>query len=545
MSEDRTLLNIKGLTIQATSKRGISTIVDNVDLTVNRGEIVGLIGESGAGKSTLGLASAGFVKPGCKIVGGSIMFAGQNLRELSSREVRDVRGVKIAYVAQSASASFNPAFKLIDQCVETAIQHGTLSAPDARKRAEGLFTEMMLPEPHIIGFRYPHQVSGGQLQRAMTAMAMVCRPDLIIFDEPTTALDVTTQVGVLASIRSIVEHYHTAAIYVTHDLAVVAQMANRIMVMRYGKVVEEAPTRKMLAQPQEDYTKSLWAVKNFRTDERPRPDGAPLLKVENITAKYHSFKALDDVSFDVPEGRTVAIVGESGSGKSTMARVITGLLPRSGGAIRFEGTELSAKLADRRAADLRAIQLIHQNPDTALNPKQRIGDIVGRPLSLYFGLRGKARKDRVLDLLEMLELDGRKLYDRLPHELSGGQKQRVCIARALAASPKLLICDEVTSALDKVVAEGILKTLTRIQKEIGVSYIVITHDIALVEAVADEVVVLKSGRIIEAGSKTEVLSPPFADYTKLLLASTPQMDPDWLTGLLRQRTVAELEKMTG
>lgn len=542
MSQERTLLDIRGLSIQATSRQGITTIVDNVDLTISRGEIVGLIGESGAGKSTLGLASAGFVKPGCKITAGSIMFAGQNLREFDQKQVRNVRGAKIAYVAQSASASFNPAFRLIDQCTETAIQHGTLAPKDARIRAEQLFTEMTLPEPHMIGFRYPHQVSGGQLQRAMTAMAMICRPDLIIFDEPTTALDVTTQVGVLAAIRAIVEHYNTSAIYVTHDLAVVAQMADRIVVMRHGKVVEEAPTRKMLSNPEQDYTKSLWAVKNFKVDERGRPDDAPILKVSNISAHYHAFKVLDDVSFDVPEGRTVAIVGESGSGKSTMARVITGLLPRSNGSIHYSKDLLSPKLADRRPDQLRAIQLIQQNPDTALNPKQRIGDIVGRPLSLNSGLNGAAKRARVLELLEMLELDGKKLYERLPHELSGGQKQRVCIAAALAASPRILICDEVTSALDKVVAEGILKTLTRIQREIGVSYIVITHDIALVEAVADEVVILKSGRVVESGPKTQVLSPPFNNYTKLLLESTPQMDPDWLTELLKRRTIEEIDR---
>lgn len=544
MSERNALLSISGLSIRATTKQGASTIVDNVDLTVNRGEIVGLIGESGAGKSTLGLASAGFVKPGCEIVSGKIVFDGQNLRELGPQQVRSVRGVKIAYVAQSASASFNPSFKLMEQCTETAIQHGVLSMVDAKVRAEGLFTEMMLPDPHIIGMRYPHQVSGGQLQRAMTAMAMICRPSLIIFDEPTTALDVTTQVGVLAAIRAVVEHYQTSAIYVTHDLAVVAQMANRIMVMRHGKVVEEAPTRRMLSAPEKDYTKSLWALKNFSVDERPRPTGSPLLEVVNVSAKYHSFKVIDEVSFSIPTARTVAIVGESGSGKSTMARVITGLLPRSSGALRFAGVDLSAKLADRSSNQLHSIQLIQQNPDTALNPKQRVGDIVGRSLTLNFGLRGDAKRKRVLELLEMLELDGTTFYHRLPHELSGGQKQRVCIAAALAASPKLLICDEITSALDKVVAEGILKTLVRIQKEIGVSYIIITHDIGLVEAIADEVVILKSGRVVDSGQKSKVLSPPLAEYTKLLLDSTPQMDPDWLTNVLKKRLAVELKELT-
>ncbi|MBO9195422.1 ABC transporter ATP-binding protein [Rhizobium sp. 16-449-1b] len=529
------LLTITNLQIEAKSTQGRSVIIDNVNLTLKRGEVLGLIGESGAGKSTLGLAAAGFVKPGCKITGGSVRFDGKELVGMGRTSLESLRGARIAYVAQSASASFNPAFKLAEQCAETAVQHRLMSSREARERVQELFTEMMLPEPGLIGFRYPHQVSGGQLQRAMTAMAMVCRPDLIIFDEPTTALDVTTQVGVLASIRAIVEHYGTAAIYVTHDLAVVSQMAHRIMVMRNGKAVEEAPTREMLANPKQEYTKSLWAVRNFKTEERARPDDAPLMSIRNLDAFYANFKVLDDISFDVPKARTVAIVGESGSGKSTLARVITGLLPLTSGAIKYNGRELPTRTSERSRQDLQAIQMIHQYPDKAINPKQRIGDVIARPLRLYSGLRGPALKRRVFEIMELLELDAKRMYDRFPHELSGGQKQRVCIGRALAASPKLIICDEVTSALDQVVAEGILKTLVNIQKTLGVSFLIITHDIGLVQAIADEVVVLKSGKIIEAGSKTQVLSPPYADYTQLLLSSTPEMDPDWLTNLLDLR----------
>lgn len=533
---DNRLLNISRLRIEATSAQGTSTIINDVSLTLKRGEVLGLIGESGAGKSTLGLAAAGFVKPGCAITGGSITFAGQELVGMDRAALEKLRGVRIAYVAQSASASFNPSFRLGVQCAETAIQHRLMSAAEADGRIKALFTEMMLPEPGLMGFRYPHQVSGGQLQRAMTAMAMVCRPDLIIFDEPTTALDVTTQVGVLASIRSIIEHYGTSAIYVTHDLAVVAQMADRIMVMKNGNLVEEAATREMLAHPREDYTKSLWAIRNFKTEERNRSDEASVMQIKNVDAVYGNFKVLDNITFDVPKARTVAIVGESGSGKSTLARVITGLHPPKSGEVRFEDRALAGRAARRSRRELESVQLIHQYPDKALNPRQRIGDIIGRPLRLYFGLRGAALKKRVFEILETLELDPNRMYDRLPHELSGGQKQRVCIGRALAAAPKVIICDEVTSALDQVVAEGILKTLVRLQNELGVSYVVITHDIGLVQAIADEVVVLKSGKMIEAGSKTKVLSPPFADYTQLLLASTPEMDPDWLTNLLHART---------
>lgn len=530
------LLTISDLRIEAVSARRRSVILDKVSLNLKRGEVIGLIGESGAGKSTLGLAAAGFVKPGCEITSGSILFDGKELAGMDRTSLEKLRGSRVAYVAQSASASFNPSYMLGDQCVETAIQHRLMSPSEARARAKELFTEMMLPEPGLIGFRYPHQVSGGQLQRAMTAMAMVCRPDLIIFDEPTTALDVTTQVGVLASIRTIVQHYGTAAVYVTHDLAVVAQMADRIMVMRHGKEVEEAPTREMLARPTKEYTKSLWAVRNFKTEEQPRPDEAPLMSIRNVSALYGDFKVLENITFDVPKARTVAIVGESGSGKSTLARVVTGLLPLDSGEVALEGKTLPPQTSKRSRQQLQAVQMIHQYPDKAINPKHRIGDVIARPLRLYSGLRGPALRKRVCEILETLELDPKQMYDRLPHELSGGQKQRVCIGRALAASPKLIICDEVTSALDQVVAEGILKTLVNIQKSLGVSFLVITHDIGLVQAIADEVVVLKSGKIIETGPKTEVLSPPFADYTQLLLSSTPEMDPDWLTKLLMART---------
>lgn len=534
MSENQ-LLKISDLRIEALSSGTVATILNDVSLTLDRGEVLGLIGESGAGKSTLGLAAAGFVKPGCHITGGSILFDGMELVGMDRVSLEKLRGVRVAYVAQSASASFNPSFQLGSQCAETALQHRTMSEAEAAKRVRELFVEMTLPNPDQIILRYPHQVSGGQLQRAMTAMAMVCRPDLIIFDEPTTALDVTTQVDVLASIRSIVEHYGTAAIYVTHDLAVVAQMADRIMVMKNGRLVEEAPTRKMLSDPKEDYTKSLWSIRNFQTEERGRAEGAPILQIRDINAAYAKIPVLNTISFDVPRGRTVAIVGESGSGKSTLAKVITGLHPPVSGEIRFEGKALAGRVSKRSRDELEAIQIIHQYPDKALNPRQRIGDIIGRPLRLYFGMKGEALRKRVCEILETLELDPKTMYDRLPHQLSGGQKQRVCIGRALAASPKIIICDEVTSALDQVVAEGILKTLVRIQRELNVSYVVITHDIGLVQAIADEVVVLKSGNVIEAGPKSQVLSPPFADYTRLLLASTPEMDPDWLTNLLRGR----------
>jgi len=527
------LLEMRGIVIDGYSDDRWHEIIKGVDLVLRRGEVMGLIGESGAGKSTLGLAAMGFAKPGCKINGGSIIFDGIDLMKASETEKRKLRGSRITYVAQSAAASFNPSHKLIDQTVESAVRHRIKSEKEAKADARKLYKDLQLPNPDSIGNRYPHQVSGGQLQRVMTAMAMSPRPDLIIFDEPTTALDVTTQVEVLAAMRLVVEQYNTAAIYITHDLAVVAQMADMIKVLRYGETIEDADTRKMLENPEKEYTRSLWSVRSIENEEEESED--IILKVDQVDASYTgSVKVLDNVSMSVPRGHTVAVVGESGSGKSTAARAITGLLPPSKGQILFNGEPLPPRLKDRSIKQLQKIQMIYQMADTAMNPRQTIRDIIGRPLEFYLGLRSAKRDQRLLELMEMIELD-ESFIDRLPAELSGGQKQRICIARALAAEPDLIICDEVTSALDQIVQKGILQLLLRLQKELGLTYIFITHDIATVKAISDQIVVMLEGKVVEQGMKSEILSPPYPDYTKLLLSSVPEMDPDWLTGLLAER----------
>ncbi|MDH3537475.1 MAG: ABC transporter ATP-binding protein [Gammaproteobacteria bacterium] len=539
MSDDRKgtkgdiLLEMRDIVIDGYSDDRWHEIVKGVDITLRRGEIMGLIGESGAGKSTLGLAAMGFARPGCRITSGSIVFDGIDLVKATEAERRALRGSRIAYVAQSAAASFNPAHQLIEQTVEATVRKGIKPEDEAKADARKLYRELQLPNPDLIGERFPHQVSGGQLQRVMTAMAMSPRPDLIIFDEPTTALDVTTQVEVLAAMRRIVEQYNTAAIYITHDLAVVAQMADVIKVLRYGETIEDADTRTMLSHPEKEYTKSLWSVRSIEKPEEVSED--VILKVDHVDASYTgSAKVLDDVTIEVPRGHTVAIVGESGSGKSTTARAITGLLPPSKGQILFNGTALPPTLKERSIDQLQKIQMIYQMADTAMNPRQTVRDIIGRPLEFYLGLRGAERDRRLLELVEMIELD-ESFIDRLPAELSGGQKQRICIARALAASPDLIICDEVTSALDQIVQKGILELLLRLQRELGLTYIFITHDIATVKAISDQIVVMFQGRVVEQGMKSEILSPPYPDYTKLLLSSVPEMDPDWLTGLLAQR----------
>jgi len=530
------LLTIKNLKIEGFSDEKWMPIVHGIDLTLDRGEVLGLIGESGAGKSTIGLAAMGYTRPGCRISSGSIVFDGMELFDASKEIKRKIRGARIAYVAQSAAASFNPAHRLINQYTEAPIQHGLMKFAEAEEKAVDIYQRLLLPDPEGIGYRYPHQVSGGQLQRAMVAMAMSCQPDIIVFDEPTTALDVTTQIEVLAAIKNITRQFNTAALYITHDLAVVAQMADRIMVLRYGNLVEEGSARELLDNPKEEYTKQLIAVRTFRKEADQNDNNSNvILKIQNVSASYTGKEmVLEDINLKIRRGRTVALVGESGSGKSTLARVITGLLPPLQGEIIYEGNELPPALKSRDRESLRKMQMIYQMPDTALNPRQKVRKIIGRPLSFYFGMTGKEREDKIIDLLEKIELS-EKYIERYPGELSGGEKQRICIARALAANPSLIICDEVTSALDQLVAEEILKLLQRLQNEFGVSYLFITHDLATVKAISDEIVVMLQGRIVEQGEKQEILTPPHHEYTDLLLSSIPEMDPDWLDNLLAER----------
>ena len=533
------LLSVKNLKIEATSyppgePPKTVTLVENVSFDVQKGKVLGLIGESGAGKSTIGLSALAYGRGGAAITGGQVLLNGKDILTLGRDGVRTIRGCKVCYVAQSAAAAFNPAHKLGEQVIEAALRHKIMSRPEAEKRALYLFRVLGLPNPETFGDRYPHQVSGGQLQRAMTAMALCPNPELIVFDEPTTALDVTTQIDVLAAIKHAIEETHTAALYITHDLAVVAQISDDIMVLRHGKTVEYGTTKQIIEAPNQDYTRALVSVRQTKREEA-RDQSNTLLNIEHVSAGYaNGFKVLHDVSMHLPKGQTLAIVGESGSGKSTLARVITGLLPPQEGKITFDGKELPRALSGRTKDELRRVQMIYQMADTAMNPRQTVRDIIGRPISFYYGLHGAKKTERVRQLLDQIEM-GDRFLDRYPAELSGGQKQRVAIARALAAKPELILCDEPTSALDPLVAEGILNLLLKLQEETAVSYVFITHDIAIVRAIADSVAVMHRGKLVRFGPKSKVLSPPFDDYTDLLLKSVPEMELGWLEKVLTTR----------
>lgn len=529
------LLKMTGLRIEALSANGWSEIVHGVDIVLQPGKILGLVGESGAGKSSIGLAAMGYTRDGCRISGGEILFDGIDMRTLSPAQHQDLLGARIAYVAQSAAASFNPAHKLIDQHCESAIEHGVTSRHNAQREAVELYRKISLPEPETIGLRYPHQVSGGQLQRIMTAMAMSCRPDLIIFDEPTTALDVTTQIDVLLTIRELVREFQVAAIYISHDLAVVAQMADQVVVLKDGSVVESGDKRQLIENPIESYTQSLWAVRNLACTPQPpvSRNAKPILSVKNIEAGYGKKNVIEGISLDLYRGRTLAVVGESGSGKSTLGRCISGLLPINSGAIIYNDFELASSYKKRSREQLKAVQMIYQMADTALNPRHCIGDIIGRPLKFYSDLNGPRLQARTHEILDAVGLEPGKFFSRRPEELSGGQKQRVGIARALAADPAVIICDEITSALDQLVAEGILRLIDDLKSTFGLSYLFITHDLTVVQSIADDVLVLKAGRIVEYGERNNVFAPPCDQYVTQLVNSMPQMNPDWLDDLVR------------
>lgn len=526
-------VEVCGLTIEA----GGRAIVDDVSFAIPRGQVMALIGESGSGKTTTALALMGHTRRGARIAGGTVRLGDTRVDQLGEAELTALRGKRVSYVAQSAAASFNPSRTIMAQVVEPLLVHGLAGRKQGEAKAIALFRALALPSPGTIGARYPHQLSGGQLQRLMAAMALITDPELVILDEPTTALDVTTQVEVLKLFKAAIARSGASAIYVSHDLAVVAQMADRIAVLRHGRLREEGPAREILERPRDDYTHTLLAA--ARPIERSTASTAvevpaPLLAVDGVTAGYgvisHGEPAvpvLRDVSFTLAAGATLGVIGESGSGKSTLARVIAGLLPRAHGSVQFDGVELPAGLAGRSRDQFRRVQLVFQNADTALNPAHDVATILSRPLAFYHGLKGSAARTRMEELLNLIHLP-RDIADSPVRQLSGGQKQRVNLARALAAEPDLLLCDEVTSALDTVVGAAILELIDDLRRRLGIATVFISHDISTVRAFCDSVLVLYGGTVVEQGSREAFAASDHHPYTRLLMDSVPEMRSRWL-----------------
>ncbi len=570
------LVKIKGLQIDIEGMEVASPIVRNIDLTINRGEVVALIGESGSGKTTICLSAMGYVRPGLKISAGSVRFGNTDVLSLSGKLLRDFRGRRVAYVAQSAAAAFNPGLTIGSQVVESAIIHGVMQLDEARSKAIDLYRQLILPDPDSFGRRFPHQVSGGQLQRLMAAMAMCCGPEMLIFDEPTTALDVTTQIEVLKAFKNVVTQQGIATMYVSHDLAVVAQIADRIVVLLNGEIMEKGTTEEIICRPKHEYTRMLMAacdpdsalasacenlmalrenacssrkVKRVMTcspefSEKKscgRSDD-PFLKIRNVIAGYGGLNRnrlpkipiLKGISLDVTEKSIIGIIGESGSGKTTLGRVIAGLQPLAKGEVRLGGKLLHPSARQRSKDDLRRIQMVFQMADTALNPAHTIEKIIGRPIEYFQGITGSQQKERVSDLLELVQLPVH-IATRKPHELSGGQKQRVNLARAFAANPEIVICDEVTSGLDTIVRMSIIDLIRELHCKLGITFLFITHDISTIASLAQDLVVMCEGKVMEQGPVKKILTQPEHPYTKILMASVPHLRIGWLDEAISKR----------
>ncbi|MCW1875031.1 ABC transporter ATP-binding protein [Erwinia sp. INIA-01] len=534
------MVSVENLRVTANSDDGREiTLVSDIRFTVQKGEVLALIGESGSGKTTIALALMGYARHGCQIAGGTVHVAGTDVTSLTPSQLCQFRGNKVAYIAQSAAASFNPAMKIMDQVVEPVVIHGVMKRADAEKKAVELFRELALPNPETIGERYPHQVSGGQLQRLMTAMALISDPDVVILDEPTTALDVTTQVEVLKTFRRVVRQRGTTAIYVSHDLAVVAQMADKILVLLKGNIAEYGTTEQLLRAPQAEYSHQLLEAARQKPRQSPWLSASeaeqPLLQVRDLSAGYGPLdaegqpkvKILQDINFSLYRGQAIGIIGESGSGKTTLAHAIAGMNKPCGGHILFNGHYIEGDMHKRPENELRRIQYVFQMADTALNPAHSIETILKRPLKLFHGLRGPALERRMLELLDLVRLPCSVLWRR-PWSLSGGQKQRVNLARALAAEPDLILCDEVTSALDTVVAAAVLDLITELRRELGLSVLFISHDLHAVRSVCDEIIVVKNGRMVTQVAREDYDKPSTELYYERLKRAVPELRQGWL-----------------
>ncbi|MCR6487001.1 ABC transporter ATP-binding protein [Amycolatopsis sp. OK19-0408] len=506
-----TLLRISGL---AVSYQGIPAVRD-VGFDVDAGEVVAVVGESGSGKSTTAHAAIGLLPRGGRVDGGSITFDGRDLLSLSDKRWRGVRGREIALVPQDPAVSLNPVHRIGDQVAEVLKIHGLADRRTAASEAIELLERAGVPQPELRARQYPHQLSGGLRQRVLIASALAGRPKLIIADEPTSALDVTVQRRILDHLTSLARESGTAILLITHDLGVAADRASRLVVLSKGSVVEEGTS--VVSAPTHPYTRQLIAAAPSlsSTLRPPAPPAEPLVSVRDLAKSFDGIRAVDGVSFDIPRGQTLALVGESGSGKSTTARLLLRLETPSAGSVTFDGQDITSLGGAELRRLRRRMQIVYQNPYASLNPKFSIEDVVAEPLRA-FGLP----RDRVPALLDQVALPA-SVARRKPAELSGGQRQRVAIARALALRPDLVVCDEPVSALDVSVQAQILALLADLQAELGLSYLFISHDLAVVRQLADQVGVMRSGKLEELGPVAQVLEEPRAEYTKELLAAIP------------------------
>jgi len=522
------LVEIRGLKVEATTDSGRRIqIIRGVDIDIADGEIVALIGESGSGKTTIALTLMGYARPGCRISGGSVTVAGRDMVQLSEMERAKIRGTKISYVPQSAAAAFNPAQKIIDQVIEVTRIHDLMPPQEARQRAVELFKALSLPNPETIGDRYPHQVSGGQLQRLSAAMALIGNPDLVIFDEPTTALDVTVQAEVLALLKELQRETGMAVLIITHDLGVVAEIADRVVVMEKGVLVEAGTVREVYRNPKHPYTRKLISAAPGRGEmHEPNATGEPLLRVRDVRKRYGAFEALKGVSFDLMAGETIAVVGESGSGKSTLARILLRLDEPDAGSAEWKGRDLFKLSPAELFALRRDLQMVFQDPTQSLNPRMTVFQLVSEAWVIHPDILPKAKwRERVAELLHQVGLSPEHMR-RYPHQFSGGQRQRIAIARALALEPKLIICDEAVSALDVSVQAQVVALLDKLRREMGLSFIFIAHDLPVVRDFADHVMVMQRGEVVEFGTVRQVFEAPREAYTRALLSASLDPDPD-------------------
>ncbi|SIO87260.1 ABC transporter ATP-binding protein [Nocardiopsis sp. JB363] len=519
---DETVLRVEGLTV--IGRPSDVEIISGASVTVNRGEILGLVGESGSGKTTLGLALLHHLKRATEITDGRVRVGGRDLASLNERQVRELRGRAVAYIPQSPASALNPALRLGIQLTE-ALHDANATPKQVAERVSEVLREVALPDDPAFLRRYPHQLSGGQQQRVAIAMAFVGRPDLIVLDEPTTGLDVTTQAHVLETIRSMTREYGTAGVYISHDMAVVADLADDIAVMYRGELVEHGRADEVLSNPRHEYTRRLlMAVPLLRTsghEDPPAQADEPLLRISGLSAGYGRAKVLEGIDLSVSAGECVALLGESGSGKTTLSRSVVGLHHQFSGEMSFDGQSLTTSSYRRTDEQRRRIQYVFQNPYEALNPRKRVRDQILGP---YRHLVGRP-DDPDLVVAEALERAAlpASYGERFPEQLSGGERQRVCIARAVATRPDLLVCDEITSALDVSVQAEIMKLLRSLQDD-GMALLFVTHNIALVSNIADRVAILNAGVIVEYGPVGRVMSAPEHEYTRALIADTPDFE---------------------